>query len=402
MPISPTAANELTSLKTRVPGLRLRAGTAAATVHRSVLGGVSFIGVTGSCGKTTTKELIAAALGTQLRGRKSPGQGNGLAVVSKTMLRTTRKDAFCVIELAAGRASCLPRAARMVRPRIAVVTNVGSDHRSLYRTLERTAAEKRTLVDAVVPGGAAVLNVDNPHVIAMARGFHGRVITFGCSPEAMLRAETVRSTWPEPLSFTLVFGDRSLPVRTGLHGSHWVHCSLAALAVAVVMEVPLERAIQGLGEVSPTPGRMSPVTRDGVTFILDDIKAPWWAIHPVLDFLAEARAERKIIVIGTISDYPGSASKKYRAVAERAMTIADEVIFVGPNSSYVAKVIERSPSGRLRAFQSIPEARDCLHAILRTGDLVVLKGSEVDGLHRIAIDQQRLHKRPPAHGLLHA
>jgi UDP-N-acetylmuramyl pentapeptide synthase len=367
-----------------VRDLRLRAGLAAAALHRRSLREVSFIGVTGSCGKTTTKELIAAALASELRGRKTPGEGNGLAVTAKTVLRTTNRDAFCVVEVAAGEAGEMARAARLVRPRIAVVTHIGSDHRTVYRTLEATAAEKWTLLEHAADGAIAVLNLDDPHVIAMAAGFGGRVLSFGCSSGAALRAEDVRSPWPQRLSFTLRFGDRSFPVHTRLCGRHWVGSVLAALGVAVAMGVPLERSIAAIAAVPPTPGRMSPVACGGVTFVCDHIKAPLWTMGSVFEFLTEGHAARKVAVIGTISDYPGSSSRAYRRVAEVALSAADEVLFVGPNARKALKAERDREGPPLHAFEALPEAAEHLRSTLRDGDLVVLKGSaRADKLHRL-------------------
>jgi UDP-N-acetylmuramyl pentapeptide synthase len=184
-----------------------------------------------------------------------------------------------------------------------------------------------------VVGATAVLNADDPHVIAMAEGFRGRVLTLGCSPGAILRAEDVRSPWPERLSFTLHFEALSLPVRTRLCGKHWVSSALAALGATVAMEMPIERAIDALAEVAPAPGRMSPVSRGGVTFICDDFKAPLWTMDGVFEFLEEAQAPRKVAVIGTISNYAASASRIYRSAALRALTVTDEVVSWGPTRS---------------------------------------------------------------------
>jgi len=358
-----------------VRDLRLRAGLAAATAYRRRLDSVAFIGVTGSCGKTTTKELVAAALAGELRGRKSPAQGNGPAVIAKTVLRTTRRDAFCVLEVAAGWPGGVAQAARLLRPQIAVVTHVGLDHRTIHRTLEAVAAEKRELLAGAGDGATAVLNFDDPHVIAMAKGFGGRVLSFGCSSGAMLRAEDVRSPWPERLSFTIRFGDRSLPVQTRLCGRHWVSSVLAALGVALAMGVPLERSVEALATVPPTPGRMSPVSGRGITFVCDHIKAPLWTMGSVFEFLDEAQAARKVAVIGTISDYPGSASRAYRRVAEGALAVADEVVFVGPNARRALKARGDTDQPPLHAFATLPEATEHLQSTLREGDLVLLKGS---------------------------
>jgi UDP-N-acetylmuramyl pentapeptide synthase len=300
--------------------------------------------------------------------------------VGKTVLRTTTSDAFCVVEIAAWEPGSVARAARVVAPNIAVVTNIGADHRQAFRTLEAIAAEKVQLLDAVMPGGTAVLNVDDERVSAMVRGFRGDVITYGRSSEATLRAESVRSRWPERLSFTLREGARSHTVRTRLCGEHWITSALAALGVAAAMNLPLELAADALAAVEPPPARMSPVVLNGVTFIRDDVKAPLWTMDAAFAFLAQARVARKLAVIGTISDYFGSTSRAYRRAAEGALAVADEVLFVGPNAQ---RALNARGDGPLHAFETVNGAVEHLRANLRRHDLVLVKGSETDRLARI-------------------
>jgi UDP-N-acetylmuramyl pentapeptide synthase len=252
---------------------------------------------------------------------------------------------------------------------------VGGDHCEEFGTLEATAREKSDLLAEVVDDGIAVLNADDPHVSAMADDFSGRIITFGSSPDAVLSARDVRAAWPERLSFTLRHDGRSWPVQTRLCGKHWVTSALAALSVALAMEIPLRPAIDALAELEPYPGRMSPVMHRGVTFIRDDIKAPLWTMDSVLEFLAEAQAARKIAVIGTLSDYSGSWSRVYRAVARRALDVSDEVVFGGRHAKQALRS-ERGPWPRtLRAFATTQEAGEHVLSTMREGDLVVLKGS---------------------------
>src|SRR5436305_5078498 len=211
------------SLEPRYREAKLRVGLAAASLHRRRLKHVAFIGVTGSCGKTTTKELIAAMLATQHRGRKTPRGRNDLALIAQTILRTTRRDAFCVVEVAAGKArGMVGRKAKLVRPNIAVVTTIGGDHYKLFRTLDATAAEKRALLAEAAEGATAVLNADDPRALGMAAGFDGPVITFGSSPGATLQALDIRAAWPERLSFTLSWQGSTWRVRTQLCGEPWI------------------------------------------------------------------------------------------------------------------------------------------------------------------------------------
>lgn len=367
----------------RLRSIALQAGLATAAFHRRRLTDVSFIGVTGSCGKTTTKELIAAILSPRVPGRKSPGTANTYTDVGKTVLRTRSDDAFCVVEIAAWEPGSVARAAAVVQPDIAVVTNVGADHRKAFRSLDVTAAEKARLLDALVAGGTAVLNADDDRVGAMAHSFPGSVITFGRSSEASLRAENIRARWPGRLSFTLHAAGRSHEVRTRLYGEHSLPSALAALGAAQAFGIPPESAIAALCEAPPTPSRMSPVVLDGVTFIRDDAKAPLWTFDAVFKFLAEARAARKLAVIGTIADYSNPASRVYPSVARRAFGVADEVLFVGPMARHALRARRDPHQLPVRAFGTAEGAARHLKAILRDGDLVLVKGIPKDRLDSV-------------------
>ena len=144
----------------------------------------TFVGVTGSGGKSTTKALTAAILRTELDGTETPGTSNRLSVVARTVLRTRPHDDFCVAEVAAWRPGSVAEIARVLQPRVGVVTRVRAEHRTEFRTLEAVAAEKAALVDALPTDGVAVLNADDPLVVAMAERFRGRSITFGESEGA--------------------------------------------------------------------------------------------------------------------------------------------------------------------------------------------------------------------------
>src|SRR5919106_2298116 len=161
----------------------LEASYRHAARHRRGLDNVVFVGVTGSAGKTTTKDLVAAVLARRYDGTKSPGTHNAAQWVSRTVLRVRRDAGFCVLELGASGPGSPDAPITLVRPDIAVITNVGGDHRKAFRTLDATAAEKAKLVAAVPAEGLAVLNADDPRVMAMAGRLRGRVPTFRLPPD---------------------------------------------------------------------------------------------------------------------------------------------------------------------------------------------------------------------------
>jgi UDP-N-acetylmuramoyl-tripeptide--D-alanyl-D-alanine ligase len=361
-------------LRRGLPGrIALRVGVPVASWRRGRLDGVCFIGITGSNGKTTTKELVAAILETQGRTIKTQGNRNFLSPVGATILKTRRRDRFFVAEVGTMQPGDIPQTAALLRPQIAVVTGIGSDHRSSFKTFDATAAEKRSLVEALQPDGVAVLNADDPRARAMAAAAPGRVVLFGEAADADLRAEDVEATWPQPLRFTLVSGGERTPVATGLYGAHWVPAVLAALAVAEVVGMERAVALVALAGVAPPSGRMEPRVVDGVTFLLDDFKGSADSVQAALAFLDAAAAQRKVVVLGELSDLPRGTAQAYPDVARASLAVADEVVFVGPKAKYAAKA--GGPDVPLRALGTVREAAVYLRETLRPGDLVLVKGN---------------------------
>jgi len=355
---------------------------AAVAYRRRALGGVTFIGVTGSCGKTTTKELIAGVLDTRLRGRRMPGNLTGSPYLERTIARTRPGDDYCVAELGLGNdgPSRFDTILGLVRPAIGVVTVIGTDHYSHYRSAEAIAEEKGKLVEALPAHGTAVLNADDPLVAAMAARTRARVLTYGTGPDATVRATDVQGAWPEALSLTVHHGGESVRVTTMLHGAHLVTPVLAAIAVGIAMGVPLADAAAGAGTVRPFEGRLEPRRHPaGYTVIRDDCKASLWSMPAAFDFVRDADAPRKVVLVGTLSDYPGNAAKAYGSVARGALDVADLVVFTG-NSSAKALKAKRADGEDLLAFYSRHVAAEFLRDVLRPGDLVLVKGSESDRL----------------------
>ncbi len=263
-----------------------------------------------------------------------------------------------------------------LKPQIGVVTNVGMDHYSVFGSVDAIAAEKGKLVSALPVNGTAVLNADDARVLAMQSRCAGRVVTYGLSPTAVLRADDVRADWPNRLSFTALYEDQSIRVETQLCGAFWTPSVLAAMAVGQIMGVPLAASADAIRKVPPVEGRMCPVTTaDGVTFISDCWKAPQWTIPASLEFMGQAAAKRKIVVIGTISDYPGKAAAKHPRVARQAMEAADFVLFVGAYASKCLTARRHPHDQTLQAFVTVRQLSRFLRDFLQPGDLVLLKGS---------------------------
>jgi UDP-N-acetylmuramoyl-tripeptide--D-alanyl-D-alanine ligase len=342
------------------------------------------VGITGSCGKTTTTELVAAVLAQEGRVHKCSHE-NATPALVKTILHLSPRHRFCVLEVSASEEGAINRATRLLHPRIVVVTNIGQDHYSSFRTLEATAAEKGKLVEALPADGVAVLNADDPHVYEMRRRTPARVITYGLSAGATVRGENVACAWPDPMSLDVTYQGQRLRLQTHLLGEHWAYAVLAALAAGVAAGVALERALPVLAACAPTPYRLSthPLP-GGVTVISDTWKASLWTVSASLDVLKAARAARKIVVFGSLSDTPRSFHDRYKGVIRQALGVADKLLFVGEHAHTALRA--RPNDERVMAFTTLRQLDAFLTGYLRPGDLVLLKGSEpADHLHRLVL-----------------
>ncbi|MBK7356820.1 aminoacyl-tRNA hydrolase [Propionivibrio sp.] len=346
-----------------------------------------FIGVTGSVGKTTTKELLLGMLGRNGRGVGTVGSLNNIDASAQAILRLRPSDTFFAAELSEDKPGVLDEQLALLQPDVGIVTIVGYDHWSAYDSREAIAAEMGKLVAALPATGTAVLNADDELVLTMATHCAARIITYGVSPQAELRAENIGSMWPERLQMTLVRGTEQVSLQTQLCGTHWIPSVLGAVGGGLAAGLSLEACVAGIASVAPFVGRMQPVTTtDGVTFIRDDFKAPLWTVDACFEFLKTARAERKILVIGSLSDCGAGAPEKYIKVAKQAQEIADLTIFVGPWASQVLKARKSGTQDVLRAFRNVRNAAEYLNSITREGDLVVLKGTnKQDHLLRVIL-----------------
>ena len=231
-----------------------------------------------------------------------------------------------------------------------MITTVGSDHYRKYRSLEATAKEKGILAEVVPGDGTVILNADDPHVSAMAARCRGRVVTYGLSPDADIRGTQVSSAWPDRLALTVVHGDQSVRITSKLVGAHWTTSILAAVACGIACGLDLQACADAITKFEPVPGRYSVHQIAGGPVYVLDHKAVDWTIPAAFAFMATAQASRKTIVLGTISDYPGAASRRYRRVARQALDVADRVVFVGPQSAHVSKLRQGEVRDRLFAF----------------------------------------------------
>ncbi len=363
---------------------------AAARRWRPFLRKPVFVGIGGSVGKTTTKELLVGILSLDGRGTANPASLNALAEVAKTLLRARPRHSFCVAELSEDKPGLMDAPLALLKPHIGIVTVAGNDHSSVDYPREAIAREMGKLIASLPPNGTAVLNADDDRVLAMAENGACRVITYGTTAHAALRAEHVSANWPDRLRMTVTYEAERVAVRTQLCGAHWASCVLAAIGGGLAAGLTLTECAEGIADVTPFDGRMQEVTTvDGVSFVRDDFKAPLWTVDSCLAFLQSARAVRKFFVVGELSDVGHAKGRAYAKIARKAQQVADVVVCVGPWASSAIRARAPEKKDSLLAFSHVREAAEYIKATARQGDLVLLKGTNrKDHLLRIILAQQ--------------
>ena len=361
-----------------------------AYVWRRLLWRTTFIAITGSVGKTTTKECLFAILRAHSRTAKTLNNQNDYAGVPASILRVRPWHRFAVIEVGTVRPGLIRRSARLVRPDIAVVLAVARTHTTAFATLEETAAEKAELLAAVPRSGVAILNASDPRVQEMADGCRCEVRTFGLCEGLDLWADEISSQWPARLTLKAHTVSETLRVETNLVGVHWVNAVLAALMVAHACGVPLKSAAADIARVKPFTARMQPVVLpSGATLIRDEGNGSPDTLTAAFRFLGDSIATRRILVLSDLSDSRKRPRDRLKEIGKIAAGVADSAMFVGEHGKYAVKaaVAAGMPPESVRSVVNLPEAARYLKSTLRAGDVVLLKGRGTDHLSRIVLAQ---------------
>jgi len=359
----------------------------AATLHRRIrLRQTCLVAVVGSFGKSTTARATLAALGedpSRLTG------ANAWSQIALAILRMKAKDLYGVVEVGIDRPGQMERYAPMVRPDLVIVTTVGSEHNRSLGTLESTRHEKAHMVRRLGKDAIAVLNGDDPNVAWMRSQTQARVVTFGQSPDNDVVLSEIRLAWPMGMSFRVRVGTEEQDVTVQLLGLPMVYAAGAALAAAWALGHPLDRVGERLAGLSPTTGRLEKVELgNDVVMIRDEFKSSLETVDAALDLLAAIPARRKLIVMGEISEPPGSQGPIYRRIGERMAEIASLLVVIGGNYQRFATGARRgglSGEAVIDAKRSIRGAVDAIETALQPGDVVLIKGRDTQKLDRVAL-----------------
>ena len=332
--------------------------------------GGQVIGVTGSAGKTTTKDAIAHLLETELPVGKTIGNFNNHVGVPLSLLRLPDGCRAGVIEMGMNHAGEIRRLAAIAKPNIGVVTNVGYAHVEFFGSIEGIAAAKRELIEGLPPDGVAVLNADDPRVSRFREVHPGRSVTFGFSERSDVRAENV-----EYGAAGSRFRALGVDFESSMSGRHAVMNLLAAIAVAHVFKIAPERLRPAVANFNVGNMRGERTVHHGIVIWNDCYNSNPEAAQSMLDVLRETPATRHIAVLGEMLELGSAAEELHRQVGRYAAGRGVDLL-IGVHGAARAMVEAAAQAGvEAQFFEDPAEAGDRVRQLARSGDAILFKGS---------------------------
>jgi UDP-N-acetylmuramoyl-tripeptide--D-alanyl-D-alanine ligase len=345
-----------------------------ATAVRKVWG-KPLVGVTGSAGKTTTKEAIAHVLASKFRVLKSEGNFNNHFGLPIMLLKLEPEHDVAVIEMGMSHAGEIRALAKIAQPEIGVVTNVAPVHLEFFDSLAGIARAKYELIESLPSTGTAVLNADDEYVSQFGRDFKGKVVRYGINATADVRAENIRARGAEGSEFDVVIASTREHARLPLVGEHNVLNALAAVAVGLARGLNLSQAASALATVVPADKRGQVLQLGNIPVINDCYNSNPKALNAMVDALAAMPATRRIVIAGEMLELGPAGEEMHRTAGEHAAGKKIDVV-IGVRGLAQALVEGAGKSGARAEFVATPEeAGEWLAREGRDGDVVLLKAS---------------------------
>ena len=377
------------SMESEKPWIRVedtkKALQALGSFYRERLS-LPLVGITGSVGKTTTREMVACALSAGYRVFKTPGNHNSQVGVPITISDISKEDEIGVIELGMSEPGELTVIARIARIQMAVITNIGVTHIEQLGSRENIYREKLTIQDGLCQGGILFLNGDDD-LLKNTRAKEGcRTLYYGTGENCDYRAEDVHLEEGFP-AFTAVFGQERVPVRLAVMGTHNVLNAMAALAVASQSRIPMEEAARCLSEFTGFKNRQQIYHTGTLTVIDDTYNASPVSMKAGLEVLNSiSKAKRRIAVLADMKELGEDAPLFHYEIGEYiAEHPVDQVVVLGELAKEIARAVrEKAPGIGVKEFMEQGPLTFYLKEELKDGDCVLFKGSNTMRLGQVA------------------
>lgn len=354
-----------------------------AVYHRRQLT-PTVVGITGSVGKTSTKEVVAAVLSRRYRTLKNKRSYNSEATLPTTLLRLSPDHQVAVLEMGMWAPGEIRFLADLARPHVGIVTNVGPSHLERMGSLEAIAHAKAELPESLPPDGWCILNADDPRVAAMAARTKAQVFTYGTGPGADLRAEGVESFGLAGIAFEATHAGATVALRLPMIGRHSVYTALAAVAAGLVLGLSWHEIVEGLSDPEAQSRVNIVATPGGAQLIDDTYNAAPSSTLAALDLLADLPG-RRLAVLGDMLELGAAEEQAHQAVGRRAAEVAALLVTVGPRGRQIAEAARAAglPADRIVVCATNEAAVAALRPLLAAGDYVLVKGSRGMEMERI-------------------
>lgn len=346
------------------------------------------IGVTGSTGKTTTKDFLNSVLGTHMRVVATEGNQNNELGVPLTVMRAGADTGVLVVEMAMRGLGQIARLAEIVRPTAGLVTNVGVSHLEVLGSEEAIASAKGELVQAIPATGRVFLNGDDAWSTGLANAATAAITRYGLGTTCEVRASDVGLSETGTPTFTLHANEGSAEVELPIPGRHNIYNALAAAAIGLYLEVGLEDIVRGLSQATFSAMRMEIFqSATGVTVINDAYNANPTSMRAALSALVDIPAGgRRIAVLGDMAELGSLTELAHFRMGEYVAELRiDELVTVGERAGRIADgaLAAGMPGASVRPCAAPDEASEVLDDLLAAGDVVLVKASRVMGLERV-------------------
>ncbi len=343
---------------------------------------VKMVGITGSVGKTTCKELTAAVLSSRYQVLKSEANLNTEIGLPLTLLQLGPEHQRVVLEMGMYGLGEIRLLCQIARPQMGVVTNVGPVHLERLRTLEAIAEAKAELVESLPPDGLAILNADDPQVAAMAERTSARVALFGQSPQCSVRGTVLSTSGLEGISFRLTCDDESADVSAPLPGRHNLYNALAAATVGLSDGLSLQEVARALA-AADVPLRLRALSGPRGSTILDDAyNASPASMLAALDLLAELPG-RRLALLGDMLELGAFEEEGHRLVGEHAARTTHVLYTLGERGRVIGEAAQAAGHQAVRFLASKQEAAAAIREALNESDHLLVKASRAMALETV-------------------
>lgn len=341
---------------------------------------IPVIAVTGSTGKTTTKDIIAAALGSSMKVLKSYANFNNEIGVPATLFQLNSSYQAVVLEMGMRGLGQIKELAQIARPTIGVVTNVGKTHIELLQSVENIAKAKQELIDELPEKSTAILNCDDKYVEQMASAAKGEVIFYGFSDKAQIRAENARQE-EKGIVFTCLdsINNNSYEVFVPVLGMHNVYNTLCAISVATVLGIEKDAVLAGLQNVEFSAMRQNIEQIYGMTFVDDTYNANPDSMRAALELLSNLPGKRKIAVLGDMLELGEIANEEHAELGRIVSETGVNVLITVGSKSYHTSAKAAELGVRTWHFATHKLALETIVPLISEGDTILFKASR--GIH---------------------